>query len=43
VDFEEVIVPQMRDAIKETLEAFWQRLSSNNESIYEGVKYKIEN
>lgn len=33
----------MREAIKETLEAFWLRISTSNESSYESVKYKIDN
>jgi hypothetical protein len=31
VDYEKVILPKMRDVIKETLEAFWQRIEINNQ------------
>ena len=32
VDFEKIIVPKMRDAIKETLEALWARLKDKQDS-----------
>ena len=32
VDFEKVIVPKMRDAIKETLDALWQKIKDKQET-----------